>query len=193
MGHISVKWAIGTSRDSAEAAAAVRREVHAIDDRLPVESITTMRERVGGSVRKERLISRFCGFSGLLSLLLASIGLYGTMAYAVARRTGEIGVRMALGARPPDVLWMAMRESLILVALGFSCGVPLGIPGSPWIKQFSFRGQAPGSGQHGCRRCCWLEPQFRHLPAGPAGHACRSGYGFAIRVRWSRTDIRMGY
>jgi predicted permease len=130
--------AIRTAHDASGAAAAVRRALLAIDDKLPVENITTMHERVAKSVRQERLTSRFCGFFGLLSLLLASIGLYGTMAYAVARRTGEIGVRMALGARRADVLWMVMQESLLLVVLGLACGLPLALAGTRWIKSFLF-------------------------------------------------------
>jgi ABC-type antimicrobial peptide transport system permease subunit len=71
------------------------------------------------------VVAPLSSFFGLLALLLASLGLYGVMAYTVARRTGEIGVRMVLGARRSQVLWMVLRESLEIVGLGVLIGIPL--------------------------------------------------------------------
>jgi ABC-type antimicrobial peptide transport system permease subunit len=73
----------------------------------------------------QEIVAQLSSFFGLLALLLAALGLYGVMAYTVARRTGEIGVRMVLGARESQVLWMVLRESLEIVGLGALVGIPL--------------------------------------------------------------------
>ena len=83
-------------------------------------------------------MATLCGVFALLALLLASIGLYGTMAYAVARRTNEIGIRMALGAARGDVLWMILRQSVILIAAGLALGLPLAVASTRWIKSYLF-------------------------------------------------------
>jgi predicted permease len=129
---------IRTSGDLSGATAAVRRALHDIDSRLPILDVTTLRARAYASLHQERMITTFCSFFGLLALLLASIGLYGTMAYSVVRRTNEIGIRMALGAQRPQVLWMVLRESVVLVILGLTVGLPLAIGATRWIKSFLF-------------------------------------------------------
>ena len=74
-----------------------------------------------------RLIATLCGAFGTLALLLVSIGLYGIMAWSVARRTNEIGLRMALGAETSDVTWMVLHETLLLAGIGLAIGVPVSI------------------------------------------------------------------
>ena len=100
----------------------MRRAVHEIDSRLPILDVTTLREQAYESLRQERMITRLCSFFGLLALLLASVGLYGTMSYSVVRRTNEIGIRMALGAQHPRLIWMILRESVVLVIIGLARG-----------------------------------------------------------------------
>jgi len=129
---------IRTSRDPSGAAAGVRRTLHDIDSRLPILDVTTLRAQAYDSLHQERMITTFCSFFGLLALLLASIGLYGTMAYSVLRRTNEIGIRMAQGAQRPQVLWMVLRESVVLVILGLTIGLPLALAATRWIKSFLF-------------------------------------------------------
>ena len=129
---------IRTSRDPSGAAAAVRRALHNLDARLPILDVTTLRSRAYASLHQQRMIAMFCNLFGLLALLLASIGLYGTLAYSVVRRTNEIGIRMALGAQHPQVLWMVLRESVVLVILGLSIGLPLALAATRWIKSFLF-------------------------------------------------------
>jgi ABC-type antimicrobial peptide transport system permease subunit len=85
----------------------------------------TLAQVVDNSLAQERVVAQLSSFFGLLALLLASLGLYGVMAYTVARRTGEIGIRMALGAQGSQVLWMVLRESLDVVAIGVLIAVPL--------------------------------------------------------------------
>jgi ABC-type antimicrobial peptide transport system permease subunit len=91
--------------------------------------------------RKRSLIDESLGhesFFGGLALLLASIGLYGTISYAVSRRTGEIGIRMALGARSRDVLWMVLRESLLLVLIGAIIGIPTALAAGRLVAALLF-------------------------------------------------------
>jgi len=88
-----------------------------------VTDVRTQQEQVDRLFTPERLFANLCSFLGGLALVLAAIGLYGLMSYAVVRRRSEIGVRMALGARPADVLRMILRESLVLVMLGLLVGV----------------------------------------------------------------------
>jgi ABC-type antimicrobial peptide transport system permease subunit len=78
---------------------------------------------ISRSLTQQTLVARLASFFGLLALLLACIGLYGVLSYGVARRTNEIGIRMALGARNRSVLWLVLREALLLVAIGLVIGV----------------------------------------------------------------------
>jgi putative ABC transport system permease protein len=98
--------------------AAIRREVRSLDPNLPIFDVKTFADQINESISRERLVALLSSFFGLFALLLAALGLYGVMAYAVARRTREIGIRMALGARAGDVLWLVLRETLLLVLIG---------------------------------------------------------------------------
>jgi len=97
---------------------AVRAAAHDVDPNLPLFEIKTQRDYADMTLSQERLFARFSGAFAAIALALAAIGLYGVMSYGVERRSGEIGIRMALGAQPRAVLWMVLRESLLLVALG---------------------------------------------------------------------------
>ena len=101
----------------------VRQTIRQVDRNLPIDDVVTLSEQVGRSLVQQKLVARLATFFGLLALLLACIGLYGVMSYGVARRTNEIGIRMALGARTISVLWLVLRESLVLVAIGLMVGV----------------------------------------------------------------------
>jgi ABC-type antimicrobial peptide transport system permease subunit len=105
----------------------IRQALAEVERNLPISDVTTMAEVVDRSLAREMLIARLSGFFGLLALALACVGLYGTMSYAVARRTNEIGIRMALGAQRTAVLWHVLRESLLLVAIGAGCGIPIAL------------------------------------------------------------------
>jgi predicted permease len=101
----------------------LRQAVREVAPTAALYDLTTLREQVAGSLSQERLLAGLTSFFGALTLLLASLGLYGLMAYAMGRRTREIGVRMALGARPADVLRMALGDGLRLVLTGAALGV----------------------------------------------------------------------
>jgi ABC-type antimicrobial peptide transport system permease subunit len=102
----------------------------------------TTQEQIDLSLRTERLVASLSAVFGVLATLLAVIGLYGVMAYTVARRTREIGIRMALGAQQGNVIWMVMKEVLFLVSAGILIGVPLALGLSNLIKSQLF-GMAP--------------------------------------------------
>ncbi len=102
----------------------IRAAIRAVDPNLAVWDVMTLSESVDRSLGEEKLLAKLASFFGALALLLASIGLYGVMAYSVARRTNEIGIRMALGAQPGSVLTMVLRESIVVVGLGLTAGIP---------------------------------------------------------------------
>jgi len=101
----------------------IRQAVRETDGSLPISDFKTVRQQVESGWAQERLFATLSGFFGLLALLLAAIGLYGVMAYSVARRRNEIGIRMALGAARRDVIRLVLGESLLLVALGTGIGL----------------------------------------------------------------------
>ena len=106
---------------------ALRREVRGLDPQLPVFNVKTFAEQISESVNRERLVALLSSCIGCFALLLAALGLYGEMAYGVARRTREIGIRMALGARAANVLWLVLRETLLLVCVGVAVGLPVAL------------------------------------------------------------------
>lgn len=110
----------------------VRTTVESLDRDLPLIDVRTMNEQVNASMAEEKIFAELTGGFGILALILACIGIYGITAYAVARRTGEIGVRMALGARSGQVLTMVLREASWMAVTGVS----LGIVGALWLTRF---------------------------------------------------------
>jgi predicted permease len=121
----------------------VRRIVQEFDPDIPLLQPMTQMQQFGASFSDERLFSRLATFFGLVAALLVATGLYGTLAYRVSRRTSEIGVRMALGARRRQVLWMVLRESLLVAAAGLVVGVPIAVAASRLLRTMLF-GVAPG-------------------------------------------------
>jgi predicted permease len=129
---------IRTTGDPAALAPAVRQAIAQVDDKLPIFGVTTLREQVSGNLQQEKLIAELVSFFGLLALLLACIGLYGVMAHGVVRRTREIGIRMALGAERRNIIWMVLRETVVLVLAGVVIGVPAALGATQLIANQLF-------------------------------------------------------
>jgi ABC-type antimicrobial peptide transport system permease subunit len=109
-----------------QVAAELRDGLRAALPQTPVQyQIQTLTEQVQRSLIQERMLASLATCFGLLALLLAAVGLYGMLAYTVIRRTGEIGVRMALGARQQQVLWLVLGDAFRLLALGIAAGLPV--------------------------------------------------------------------
>ncbi len=116
---------VRTNGDRAQIAGDIRQVVAQVDGNIPMRRMSTLSERVDSSMARERMVSNLSSFFSLLALLLACIGLYGVMSYNVVRRSNEIGIRMALGAKRGEVLWMVLRETVALLAIGIAIGVPV--------------------------------------------------------------------
>jgi predicted permease len=108
--------------------AEVRSALTQVDRRIPIREVTTMETLLERGLTRERLIARLATGFGILALLLAAIGLYGVISYSVARRTNEMGVRLALGASPAGVSWVVLRDSLVTIASGLAVGLLLWFP-----------------------------------------------------------------
>ena len=103
---------------------AIRSKVRDMDPNIPIYAMRTMEVQINNSLASERMIASLSAVFGFLATILAVIGLYGVMAYTVAQRTREVGIRMALGAAQGSVIWMVMREVFLLVTVGVAAGVP---------------------------------------------------------------------
>jgi len=129
---------IRTTRDAASLGGQVRQMINQIDDKMPVFGVTTMDEQIREKLTQERMIAQLVSFFGALALILACIGLYGVMAHGVARRTNEIGIRMALGAQGGSIAWMVLRETLLLVLVGLAIGLPAALLAGRFISSQLF-------------------------------------------------------
>ena len=116
----------------------IRTVVASLDPRIPVAQLRKLEEAVGDTVRTERLIAAIATAFGSLSTLLAAIGVYGVVAYAVLRRTGEIGIRIALGAERRHVLLIVFREVLLMAAAGLGVGLSLSLGAGKFIRSQLF-------------------------------------------------------
>ena len=112
----------------------VRSTIKQMDSNLPVYNMKTFETQLDESLSTERLISTLSSIFGMIATVLALVGLYGVMAYTVARRAREIGIRMALGAEPGNVVWMVMKEVIVLVSVGVAIGLPAAIALSQYVS-----------------------------------------------------------
>lgn len=129
-----VTFALRTSVRPEALMNAVRRAVAEVDSRLPLFDVQTLSEQVDKSLVEQRLVASLSTVFGVLAVILACVGLYGLMAYAVTRRTNEIGIRMALGAQRSQVAGMVLRETLTLVVMGLAIGIPASLAVSRLIS-----------------------------------------------------------
>jgi predicted permease len=123
---------VRTTRDTATMLAALRETMRELDPNLPLNSPRTLATQVDYSLSRERMVATMSAVFGGLATLLAVVGLYGVMAYTVSRRTREIGIRMALGARVSNIGWLVLREVLTIAAIG----VTIGLPAAWWLSRY---------------------------------------------------------
>ena len=131
-------YALRTDGDPLRYVSAVRQIVQATGPRVPVTNIKTQVAEIEQTINQEIVFARLCSAFAILALVIACVGLYGTMTYAVARRTNDIGIRVALGARRGAVVWMVLREACVLTALGLTISVPVALASSPLVESFLF-------------------------------------------------------
>jgi predicted permease len=144
---LDAEIAVRTPGDPAGAAGELRQAVAEIDPNLPVNDPKTLRDQVSANFSSQRLAARLVASFGALALVLACVGLYGIVAQGVARRTNEIGVRMALGAQPRAVTWLILRDTLLLLGAGLAVGLPAAIGGAQLVASqlYGVSIAAPGS------------------------------------------------
>ena len=152
-GKDSATFYVRTATESSSAFGMIRNEVKQLDAALPVYAMKTVEGQLDETLLTDRLIALLSGGFGLLATLLASIGLYGVMAFVVARRRKELGVRLALGAQPRGVIWLVMREVFVLLALGLAVGIPTALALGRYVS----------SQLHG------IEPRDPQIAAGTMG------------------------
>jgi predicted permease len=162
-----------TSLDPTQAFSAVRSQVRQLDANLPIYAMRTVDDQISNSLLIERLIAGLSTIFGCLATLLATIGLYGVMAYTVERRTREIGIRMALGAVHGDVIWLVMREVIVLVAIGVVAGLAATFALTKYVQ----------SQLYGITRTDPITMAIATL--GLAAVACLAGYIPALRASGS--------
>jgi predicted permease len=124
--------------DPASVIAALRRTIRDAAPELPPVEIQPVAELVDNSLATDRLVARLSGAFGALAMLLAAIGLYGVMSWTMARRTREIGIRMAIGAQPRRIFRLVLRETLLLAGLGIAIGIPLALAAARFLQSLLF-------------------------------------------------------
>src|SRR4051812_13766907 len=131
-GKNSAAFYVRTQSASSSSYNQIRSEVRQLDAGIPVYAMKTLESQLDETLLTDRLIAMLSAGFGMLATLLASIGLYGVMAFVVARRKKELGIRLALGAQPGFVIWLVMREVLLLLALGLAIGIPAAL----WLGNY---------------------------------------------------------
>ena len=135
-GNFAVRYAPGANRQ--EIVSRTRRAIAEVNSNILVNSVSTLEEQVDASIATQSLIARLSSFFGILAVFLACIGIYGLLSYSVARRTSELGIRLALGAQSRALLWMILRECLVLLVLGLAVGVPVALSSTRALKSLLY-------------------------------------------------------
>jgi predicted permease len=131
-------FALRTDRNPLAYLNTVRETVRRADGRIPVTDVKTQAAEIDEQMNQEIVFARLLTAFAVLALVIASVGLYGTMSYAVARRTSEIGIRMALGAGRGSVVWMILRDVCVLAVIGLAISVPAALASSKFVESFLF-------------------------------------------------------
>jgi predicted permease len=133
-GRNSTTFYVRTLTSSAASSNVIRNEVKQLDATMPVYELKTVESQLDETLLSDHLIALLSAGFGLLATILASIGLYGVMAFVVVRRKKELGIRLALGAQPASVIWLVMREVLLLLGIGLAVGIPAAIAAGRYIS-----------------------------------------------------------
>jgi predicted permease len=136
-----VTYALRTVGDPLTYVRSVHEIVREADSHIPVANVITQAGEIDRTIGHEAMFAKLCTGFAVLALLIACVGLYGTMSYNVARQVGEIGIRMALGAQRGAVVWMVLRRVLVLAAVGLAISVPAALVGTRLVKSFLFETQ----------------------------------------------------
>jgi predicted permease len=135
-GNLIVRFGAGANPQ--EIISRTRSSIAKINPNILVNSVGSLEEQVDDSIATQSLIARLSGFFGTLAVFLACIGVYGLLSYSVALRTSELGIRFALGAQSRTVLWMVLRECILLLVLGLSIGVPVALSSTRILKSLLY-------------------------------------------------------
>ncbi|HYO81076.1 MAG TPA: ABC transporter permease [Bryobacteraceae bacterium] len=133
-----VTFALRTAGDPLSYVRSVHEIVREADSRIPVTNVVTQAAEIDRTISREITFAKLCTVFAVLALLMACVGLYGTMSYNVTRQVGEIGIRMALGAQRGTVVWMVLRRVLVLAAVGLAISVPAALVASHVVKSLLF-------------------------------------------------------
>jgi macrolide transport system ATP-binding/permease protein len=134
-----IVYELRAAGDPLALASNVRQVVRQADARVPISNLTTQARTIDQTIGQERTFATLCSCFAMLAVLIACVGLYGLMAYNVPRRTNEIGIRIALGAKRPSVIWMVLREALAMAVVGLGIGLPAAFAASRFVKSFLFQ------------------------------------------------------
>ena len=135
-GIFAVRYVPGANRK--EIVSRVRNSITEINPNILVDGVSSLDEQVNQSVATQSLIARLTSFFGIIAIFLACIGIYGLLSYSVARRTSELGIRLALGAQSRMLLWLVLRESLLLLLVGLAIGVPIALSSTRILKSLLY-------------------------------------------------------
>jgi macrolide transport system ATP-binding/permease protein len=131
-------YELRTAGDPLKYAGSVREIVRQADSRIPVTAIQSQVAEINGTINQEIVFAQLCSGFAILALIIACVGLYGTVSYSVARRTGEIGIRMALGARRGNVVWMVLRNVILLAIIGLAISIPTAFGTTKFVASFLY-------------------------------------------------------
>lgn len=131
-GNFVVRYAPNTNRQLL--VSQIRAAIAQVNSNILVNNVSSLEEQVDQSIASQSLIARLSAFFGALAVFLSCIGIYGLLSYSVARRTGELGIRLALGAQSNSLLWMILRESILLLAIGLAIGLPVALATTRILK-----------------------------------------------------------
>jgi predicted permease len=176
----SVTYELRATGDPLALASAARRVLRDADSRIPVSNISTQSDEIAQTIGQERTFATLCTCFAVLAVAIAFVGLYGMMAYNVARRTNEIGIRMALGAERSRLMWAVLREVIGMALIGLAIGLPVALVTTKFVGSFLFQ-MKPNDPSALCGAAAILLAAAFVAGYGPAWRASRVDPWTALR------------